>query len=210
LLPSLFWCFGGCIVLGIFLDSETSGLHFHTHRIIEIALQIVDILDGQVLDTFESVVLTTPDEWKQSDPESLKVNGFTWEEVSKGASPSDVGVKIQEVFANNQIQRNKALFICQNPSFDRAFFSQLVDPSLQEKLLWPYHWLDLASMYWASAIQRGADGTGNYPWETGLSKDKIATTYSLPKEKQPHRAMNGVAHLLLCYKAVVGFPHSKN
>jgi DNA polymerase-3 subunit epsilon/oligoribonuclease len=208
LLPFSLNYFKGQIVLGIFLDSETNGLNFQTHRIIEIAFQIVHVLDGQVLDTFESTVLATPEEWKKSDPASLKVNGFTWEETSKGPSPLDVGAKIQELFAKNRIERGKALFICQNPSFDRAFFSQLVDPSLQEKLLWPYHWLDLASMYWAKAMEKGAAGTGNYPWETGLSKDKIATANSLPKEQQPHRAMNGVAHLLLCYKAIVGFPHS--
>ncbi len=193
-------------MLGIFLDSETNGLNFQKHRIAEIAFKIVDVLSGEVLDTFESLVSISPEDWKKSDPESLKVNGFTWEEVSKGISPSDVSAEIQEKFAKNQIKRGKAVFICQNPSFDRVFFSQLVDPDLQEKLLWPYHWLDLASMYWAESMKKGAAGTGNYPWETGYSKDKIAIAHSLPKEEQPHRAMNGVKHLMLCYKAVIGYP----
>ncbi len=193
-------------MLGIFLDTETNGLHFQKHRVIEIAFQIVDVLSGRIVDSFESLVLATAEEWKKSDPDSLHVNGFTWEEVSKGVSPSVVGSKIQESFARNGIKRGEAVFICQNPSFDRVFFSQLVDPDLQEKLLWPYHWLDLASMYWVEALKRGASGQGNYPWETGFSKDKIAIAHSLPREEQPHRAMNGVKHLLLCYKAVVGFP----
>jgi DNA polymerase-3 subunit epsilon/oligoribonuclease len=196
-------------VLGIFLDTETNGLHFQTHRVIEIAFQIVDVLDGSVVDTFESLVSATPEEWKRSDPTSLGVNGFTWEEVSKGTAPSSVGTKIQETLAKAKIRRGDAVFICQNPSFDRAFFSQLVDPDLQEKLQWPYHWLDLASMYWVDSLRKGATGVGNYPWETGLSKDKIAIANSLPKEQQPHRAMNGVKHLILCYKAVVGFPKAK-
>lgn len=193
-------------MLGIFLDSETNGLNSRKHRIVEIAFKIVDVLNGEVIDTFESLVSVTQEEWAKSDPMSLKVNGFTWEEASKGLAPTLVGSQIQEKFAKNGIKRGEAVFICQNPSFDRIYFSQLVDPDVQEQLLWPYHWLDLASMYWAGSIKKGAAGLGNYPWETGYSKDKIAIAHSLPKEESPHRAMNGVKHLLLCYKAVIGFP----
>lgn len=196
-------------MLGIFLDSETNGLNPQKHRILEIAFKIVDVLTGDVKETFESLVLATPEEWEKSDPESLKVNGFTWEEVCKGVSPSLVGSQIQEVFRKHGIKRGEAAFICQNPSFDRVYFAQLINPDLQEKLQWPYHWLDLASMYWAKSMEKGARGTGNYPWETGLSKDKIAIAHSLPKEDKPHRAMNGVKHLLICYKAVVGFPRAQ-
>lgn len=193
-------------MLGIFLDSETNGLNSQKHRIVEIAFQIVDVLNGQVKDSFEALISTTLEEWRESDPQSLQVNGFTWEEICKGTSASIIGTKIQETFTRNSIKRQEAVFICQNPSFDRVFFSQLVNPDLQEKLLWPYHWLDLASMYWVESLKRGANGLGNYPWETGFSKDKIAISHSLPREERPHRAMNGVNHLLLCYKAVVGFP----
>ncbi len=195
-------------MLGIFLDTETNGLNPQKHQMIEIAFEIVDVLSGDVKEEFESTLLISPQEWEKSDPESLKVNGFTWEEVSKGISSDIVSSQIQEIFKKHKIRRGDAVFICQNPSFDRAYFSQLISADLQEKLSWPYHWLDLASMYWAGSMKKGASGQGNYPWETGLSKDKIAIAHSLPKEDRPHRAMNGVKHLLLCYKAVVGFPKS--
>ncbi len=193
-------------MLGIFLDSETNGLNFYKHRIIEIAFQILDLFNGELIDEFQTVVAVTPEEWQRSDPESLQVNGFKWEEMAQGLSPALVGNQIQECFIKNRIKRGEAVFICQNPSFDRIFFAQLVDPDIQEKLRWPYHWLDLASMYWNEAMKKGALGTGKYPWTTGFSKDKIAQAYLLPTEEQPHRAMNGVKHLLLCYKTVVGFP----
>jgi oligoribonuclease len=196
------------VVLGIFLDTETNGLNAQKHKIIEIALQILDVFNGQVIDTFHSVVSISFEDWQKSDPESLQVNGFKWEEVIQGAPAYVVGSKIQDSFAKNKIRRGEAVFICQNPSFDRIYFSQLIDPDIQERLLWPYHWLDLASMYWAEAIKKGSLGTGKYPWDTGYSKDKIALTYRLPTEERPHRAMNGVKHLLLCYKTVVGFPGS--
>jgi DNA polymerase-3 subunit epsilon/oligoribonuclease len=189
-------------MLGIFLDTETNGLNFKKHKILEIAYKIVDLKTGELKEEFESIVFQPEEAWKMSDPASLKVNGFTWDEVSHGNAIPLIAEQIITHFKQHGIERGKAVFICQNPSFDRVFFSQLIDPDKQEDLLWPYHWLDLASMYWAKSIQKRE----RYPWDTGFSKDKIATACQLPAEETPHRAMNGVNHLLLCYKTVVGFP----
>lgn len=193
-------------MLGIFLDTETNGLNPYKHRVIEIAFQILDIYNGDLKETFHSIVSVSVEDWQKSDPESLQVNGFHWDEIAQASSPAIVGNRIQEVFARNRIKRGEAVFICQNPSFDRIYFSQLINPDTQEKLRWPYHWLDLASMYWNEAMKKGALGVGKYPWEAGYSKDKIALAYQLPTEEKPHRAMNGVNHLLLCYTTIVGFP----
>ncbi len=193
-------------MLGIFLDTEANGLNPKKHKIIEIAYEVIDVFSGELKDSFHSTVSMSSEDWQKSDPESLQVNGFKWEEIETGQNASEVGRQIQASFAKNKIKRGEAVFICQNPSFDRVYFSQLVDPDLQEKLLWPYHWLDLASMYWTEAMKKGALGTGKYPWQTGFSKDKIARAYQLAEEEQPHRAMNGVKHLLLCYQTIIGFP----
>ncbi|MBS0620158.1 MAG: 3'-5' exonuclease [Verrucomicrobia bacterium] len=196
-------------MIGIFLDTETNGLSSRRHRVLEIAFRMLDILTGEEKDSYQAVLSLSEEEWQKSDPESLKINGFSWEEIQRGIPSAQVAEEIKLHFMRQGIRRGEAVFICQNPSFDRAFFSQLVEPELQESLLWPYHWLDLASMYWAIAMRKGAQGTGNYPWETGVSKDKIATTYQLPKESPPHRAMRGVDHLILCYRAVIGFPKAQ-
>lgn len=196
-------------MLGIFLDTETNGLNPLKHKIIEIAFKFLDVKTGELVEQYQSMVAISFSEWEKSDPESLKVNGMTWHEVSRGKKAEEVIKEIQERFLKHSIQRGKAVFICQNPSFDRIFFSQLIDSETQEKLLWPYHWLDLASMYWIDAIKKGKTGKGNYPWETGLAKDMIASVNQLPTEAHPHRAMNGVDHLILCYKTLVGFPSAK-
>jgi hypothetical protein len=188
-------------VLGIFLDTETNGLNITKHRTLEIALKIVDMLTGEQLYAFESLVALSEEEWKRGDPQSLKVNGFKWEEFQNAPPVSLVVSTIRHTFLEHGIERGKAVYICQNPSFDRAFFSQLIDPDLQEMLNWPYHWLDLASMYWALSLKNG-----NLPWDTGFTKDKIAKFLNLPSENHPHRAMNGVNHLMLCYEKIVGFP----
>lgn len=187
-------------MLGIFLDTETNGLNPHRHAILEIAYRILDVTSGECLLSFESMIRQPQTVWQQSDPGSLKVNGFAWKEVSEGKEKHFVAEAIISQFAQLNIDRKSAVFICQNPSFDRAFFSQLVEPDLQESLGWPYHWLDLASMYWSQSICKGSS-----PWKMGVSKDRIAATYGIPSEAKPHRAMNGVDHLILCYKAVVGW-----
>jgi oligoribonuclease len=193
-------------VIGVFLDTETNGLNAQIHKIIELAFKIVDLKTGQVLDQYQSLIAQSIESWEKSDLMSLKINGFTFDEVSKGKHARAASQEIIDIFSKWNIRRKKAVFICQNPSFDRVFFSQLIDPDTQELLSWPYHWLDLASMYWAMAMKKMQEKNGSPPWETGISKDHIAHVYSLHGEEKPHRAMNGANHLLACYEAVVGFP----
>ncbi len=197
-------------VIGVFLDTETNGLNSRVHKIVEIAFKIIDLTTGNLKDEYQTLITIPIESWEKSDQESLRVNGFTWNEIASGQTPRGVSQTIIDLFTRWEIRRKKAVFICQNPSFDRVFFSQLIDPDTQELLRWPYHWLDLASMYWALSINRAKEKVGPFPWETGISKDLIASQYQLPKEEKPHRAMNGVKHLLLCYEAVVGFPKRKN
>ncbi len=193
-------------MLGVFLDTETNGLNASIHKLLEIAYVLIDLETGEEKARYQAVVHQSAAVWATSDPESLKITAFRWEEVERGEDASEIARVITEMFKRHNIQRKKAVFICQNPSFDRVFFGQLIDANAQEALRWPYHWLDLASMYWALAMD-GAKLRGELlPWKTGFSKDSIAKRYKLAPERKPHRAMNGVEHLVLCYTAVVGFP----
>lgn len=193
-------------MIGVFLDTETNGLNSQIHKILELALKIIDLSTGELKEEFQTILAQPIEAWEKSDQESLRINGFTWEEVSHGKTSRHVSQHIIDLFSRWGIRRKKAVFICQNPSFDRVFFAQLIDSDTQELLSWPYHWLDLASMYWALSITQAKQKLSPLPWETGFSKDLIASHYKLPLETKPHRAMNGVNHLLLCYEAVVGFP----
>ncbi len=188
-------------MFGIFLDIEASGLNAKKHRALEIALKIIDLPSGRFVDSYESIIKQPRDVWERSSKESLQINGITWEKTLQGKPEEEVAAELIALFLRLGIHRKNAAFICQNPSFDRAFFSQLIDPDVQEAYGWPYHWLDLASMHWAIGMQ----GNGPLPWETGLSKDKIAARYGLAPENKPHSATNGVDHLIACYQAVVGF-----
>lgn len=195
-------------MFGIFLDIETSGLDPYQHRVLEIAFKIINLETGLEVCTYQSIVKQSESAWSRRDPSSVEVNGFTWEKVQCGQEITDVSKEIIEVFTGMQIKRGHAFFICQNPSFDRAFFSQIVPVYLQESLLWPYHWLDLASMYWALTIKKIHLTDHPFPTELSVSKNSIAERYNLPIEEYPHSAINGVNHLILCYQTVVGFPGS--
>ncbi len=192
-------------MLGIFLDTETNGLDFKAHRILEIAFKIIDLKRGNEVASYQSVLFQPIEVWEKSDKISLKVNGIEWETVQQGIPESNASADIIQIFNSHQIRRGRAVFICQNPSFDRSFFTQLVHPDIQEKYEWPYHWLDLASMHWSLAIYHHREKKCPLPWEIGLSKDRIASFYKIKPEARPHRAMNGVDHLIACYEKIVGF-----
>jgi DNA polymerase III epsilon subunit-like protein len=192
-------------MLGIFLDQETTGLDSYKHKVIEIALKIISFNSGEEIATYQSVVRHDESVWTKKDPASIAINGFSWEEIQRGKSEAEIRSDIIGLFQTIPIIRGKAVFVCQNPSFDRAFFSHFIDSYTQEKFQWPYHWLDLASMYWACEVQKTILYGRRLPEEIWLSKDKIAEAMSLPKEQKPHRAMQGVDHLITCYEKVVGF-----
>jgi DNA polymerase-3 subunit epsilon/oligoribonuclease len=190
-------------MLAIFLDLESTGLDACKHKVIEIAFKIYDVFSGQLITAYSSVVKHPYTVWEERDLSSILINGFEWETIDQqGKEIPQVREEIIRAFTEAGVARGKAVFVCQNPAFDRSFFVQLVDIYTQENLNWPYHWLDFASMYWALMMQNPHLEPFS---ETNLSKDEIAKSFDLPPEAKPHRAMNGVDHLILCYQTVVGF-----
>lgn len=193
----------------IFLDTETTGLNPHLHRLLEIAFKVVDMHHGYEKLTYQAIVKQPLAVWEQRDLGSVEVNGFTWDKVLEGKDEDVVRQEILQIFSDLKIQRGSAVYICQNPSFDRSFFAQLIDIKMQEQNKWPYHWLDFASMYWALQVKAYRDIGDPFPQDINLSKNSIAQRYQLPTEPMPHSALNGVDHLLLCYRKVIGFQQMK-
>jgi oligoribonuclease len=189
----------------IFLDTETTGLDPFSHRLLEIAFKVIDVNSGYEKLTYQTIVKQPLQIWERRDPASVEVNGFTWDKVQLGKDEAVVRDEIIQIFTDLQISRGSAVYVCQNPAFDRNFFAQLIDIYTQEQKHWPYHWLDFASMYWALQVKSNRETGGSFPQEINLSKNAIAQRYQLPIEASPHSALNGVDHLLLCYRTVVGF-----
>lgn len=189
-------------MLAIFIDIESTGLDPKVHSVIDIALKLVNFTTNSIESSYQSIIDISPNEWIARDPESIKINGYSQEMLSFGKKREQVTSEIIEFFKDNGIVRKKAIFICQNPAFDRIFFAQLVDFPIQEQFFWPYHWLDLASMYWAFSYKKFRDENIPFPETFSVSKNEIADKYGLPSETHPHRAINGVDHLIKCYEVI--------
>lgn len=189
---------------GVFLDLETTGLDTRRHCVIELAFRVIDLTSGDEIASLESVVSQPRERWDKHDPNSIQINGFTWERVQNGRPEKEVAEDVKRIMAEAGVQRGEAVFICQNPSFDRNFLTHLVSAYEQEELNWPYHWLDLASMYWSYRARGFIEEGRPLPEKLPISKDTIAEYFGLPPEEKPHRAINGVDHLILCYRAVLG------
>lgn len=187
----------------IFLDIETTGLDPRQHHAIDIAFRIIDFNQKQTLITYQSVIQQDMSAWDKRDLASIEVNGYSFEEIANGKSKEQIAQEIVRIFHHFHIERGNAFFLCQNPSFDRGFFTQIIDVYLQEKLNWPYHWLDLASIFWTTVVQKSFKGVAPLPETLSLSKNEIAKAYQLPPEENPHRALKGVEHLIQCYEAVL-------
>jgi DNA polymerase-3 subunit epsilon/oligoribonuclease len=187
----------------IFLDTETTGINPEKHRLLEIAYKVVDSITGKTIIGYESIVAQTEEVWAEADPLSLSYTGLQWEEILKGKTEKVVASEIENDLNQLNLREKSGVFICQNPSFDRSFFLQIINAEMQEHYGWPYHWLDLASMYWAVNLLRNRTSTLLFK-EGDLSKDEIAKHLRLGPEQSPHRAMNGVNHLMACYEALLG------
>ncbi|MCH9811311.1 3'-5' exonuclease [bacterium] len=188
-------------MLGVFLDTETNGLDWSVHSILEIAFVIINVKTGEKIASYQAMQKLSSEMWAKGDKDSLAYTKITQEEVEENGKEKEViQEEILTLFKEHNIHRGKAVFICQNPGFDRSFFSTLVDIKTQEELGLPYYWLDLASMYWSKRIVE------HTTYHFCISKDAIAEYYHLPPEKKPHRAMQGVEHLIECYNSVVGYP----
>lgn len=189
----------------IFLDIEATGVNPEKHRTVDIAFKVIESASGRLITGYESIVFQPQDVWAEADPESLKFTGFTWEMVLQGKTEAVVAAEVALILNHAHVRRKRAVFVCQNPSFDRIFFNQIISVELQEEYYWPYHWLDLASMYWAIECYKDKQKAASIT-EAGLSKDRIGEHFGIPPETRPHRAINGVNHLIACYKAVLEMP----
>lgn len=188
----------------IFLDIEANGLDSRLHIPLEIALSVVDLSDNRRYATHTWLICPTLEEWAHSDPTSIAINGFGWDEVQKGKALEQVRSEIIDLFSKANLIRDNSFFICQNPAFDRSFWYAIFGSKVQEERHWPYHWLDLASMEFALQVTRERTLNQRFPETLSLSKNAIAERYGLPPEQSLHRALNGVEHLILCYQAIFG------
>ena len=180
---------------GIFVDLETTGRDASKHVVLDICVAVVDMTSCDNIAQYHSCITCSADDWLRSEPKALQVNGFDESALIQGKSIERVSYELLGFLVNLQLTRYNSFFMCQNPTFDKPFFDKIITLENQENYDMPYHWLDLASMYW---IVKGVGNIG----DINLSKDAIARNIGRPIEEMPHRATNGVRHLIECYKVL--------
>ena len=116
-----------------FLDTETTGLDPDRHRALEIALRVIDSQTMHHIVSYETLIRQSPEVWAEADPRSLKIHGLTKEKLLDGKEERVVESELLSILKGCGLEEGKGVFLCQNPSFDRPFFSQLISQTLQEE-----------------------------------------------------------------------------
>jgi len=186
----------------VFVDIETTGLDFDMHAPLDIALVVADIDEfswWQKVHAYTACIACDAHDWALAEKEALQVNGYTPENHAPLAKhPAEVKAEIIKFLDHHGIQKDHSFFLCQNPAFDKPFFLQIISQDEMKDRGWPYHWLDLASMFWIKFYGSCYPS----PHKLSLSKDNIAKHFGLSWESRPHRAINGAMHLVHCYQKV--------
>jgi len=101
----------------LYLDTETGGFDPQKHALLAVA--VVAVQDGGVLDSMQCYVLPESQPWQVVDAESVEVNGYTPENwVELGAVELPVAMReLQEFIARHP----GAPLVAHNAAFDRKF-----------------------------------------------------------------------------------------
>src|SRR6478752_4511147 len=97
----------------IFLDTETRGLNPDKHRLIEIAYKVVDYNSKKKIFSYQTIIAQPLEVWSAADSESLKINGFIWEEILHGKTERVVADEIAADLNHLGLGNGEGVFICQ-------------------------------------------------------------------------------------------------
>ena len=73
-------------MLGVFVDTETSGLDPFLHVPIDLGIVVVDLSSGEEKASYETLLSVTDEEWHAKDPNSAAIHGITYEQLKTGVS----------------------------------------------------------------------------------------------------------------------------
>lgn len=182
-------------MIAVFLDVETTGLDYKRDKLIEVGLIVVDLDQNKVVNSYEAIV--KHEDLILENTTGHHINQISTEEMLKeGKKEELIAFEIEEILIEHAFFMHHGFFICQNPSFDFMFTRHLFACMKTSPRAWPYHWLDLASMYWVKIGHKS-----QFP--VVLSKNNIARQLDIDSEAQPHRALGGALHLLDCYQEIM-------
>lgn len=168
-----------------FLDVETTGPLFGFHEIIEIGA-IRATSDGREVEGTWNARLR-PRHPERITVRAREVNGFSEREWSAAKEPSK-GLWSEFVdFVEGCIP------VAHNPSFDRAFITLGAAAEGIVDLKLDYHWIGTESLAWPFYLSGELQE---------MSLGAICDLLGLPREAEPHRAINGAMTCNRVYRAL--------
>ena len=94
-------------------DIETSGMSPEQGAVmLEVGLMLMNSVDDPNPNILVVTICPTEEQWKFASPQSLKVNGFTWERLqTEGIPMEDAKIKILEWIATNEISSETVQYV---------------------------------------------------------------------------------------------------
>jgi DNA polymerase III epsilon subunit family exonuclease len=121
-----------------FIDIETTGLDRDTHEIIELAVVIAKMKEGQLIVVDQLDLKIQPKNIENADPQALRINGY---------NPADwlFAVTLEEAMKEFAKKTEGAIFVAHNITFDYGFVENaLKKTSIENKM--HFHKIDTISL----------------------------------------------------------------
>jgi len=141
----------------IFIDIETNGLDPERHSVVEVAVVVVGAGD-RIVQEFSSLADPGPTALMATEPEALRVNGLTIEEIQAAPPAVEVARKLKECLDGYKDYPIHAY----HRNFDEDFLRR---PPWEVKGLWGECVMEAAAkvMEYAGALRSRRHGKPKYP-----------------------------------------------
>lgn len=169
-----------------FIDVETTGAVFGFHEVIEIGA-VRTTPDAKII-IARFNVRVMPSFPERISPRAQEVNGFN---ASEWLDTADRAEDAWESFA---AMSQNCVPVAHNPSFDRSFVTLAAAAVGIERLGLDYHWIGTESLAWPLFLSGEVKE---------YSLNGICEYFHIPKEPDPHRAINGAESCRAAYLALM-------
>lgn len=175
----------------VFIDIETSGLKPGKGVIFSIGLTLSTGPDEK-----EVVIRPTKEEFDNSSPKALEVNGMTWEYLVDHGIPLDEAIKSTLGWlAEKGVDSDNWVFMAQNAKFDKRFMNHFMGEYMYSFYGLPEKWIDFIPLYKKYGRKLGL----NVKYQ---NQTHIAEQLEVPPEPEVHRALEGARSLKRNYMAL--------
>lgn len=166
----------------IVLDIEASGTEAHKHSIVSAGA--IDIKNPTNRFYMECRI------WDGAHvmDEALNVNGFTKEEITDPAKPSEAD--LTHAFLAWSESFDDRTLAGQNVSFDRDFLKYAAERAGHTQWPFAYRTIDTHTLCYMHMVERGLQPPIRSR-RSGLDLDAVLNYCGIPEEPQPHNALTG-------------------